>query len=597
MAISMVEALQTIAVEDLSPGIRETLPDIDPIFNLIYDSWEGVDRNEIGRPAVDANGALVYGSTWVKRWIWKASGGGAFKYTNPSPDIVTATGDHHRVYASNSGFPGITDFVHGSFANPYVGLKEGRGTLIAPWQLLQADQFESVLAEMSAEQIADSAELTAHSEAICWTSRNPSWGEVCRTPAYKAAGASNPLVTTYASVGETDIAGTANDYRISFFPNATSPAAYPALDKYDSITRLRPGMSVDIWEVDLDMVDSGESVDIVKLNAPGFVVDNVDYINGAVSFYSKDGAAIDNAVGAAGAENDVMCYIVTLQGTCNLAASGVDITGETAHLAAINAATSGSKALQDAIDALLNDTDVFALSTYYKYGPGGLADWIKTEYTDSLYGVSMTKMPNLLSMKYDFMSTAGGGAEDYMSEKLADRLVGWYHSQYGPRQAPDTILSTNGVLAGWAHNHRSSPANSSAGVQIRETYDRTGKGISQTLGFKNLTYGYRGMDYNIVDSPMVPRKTLRFIRTRDKNFQRLTPPPIPGAGGKEKFRDVQFVVPLAGQGKGVFKWAHDGDGKVTDYVEAPYVVMHQHYVQKPQALEVVGIKEIDALNS
>ena len=547
--------------EEISPGIRDTLPKIDPFFDMVWNQWEGVEKGHIGRPAYNASSANPYAATWVYRWLWAATGGGSFRFTNPSPNLIATAGKNVGVLAQTTGFPGATDYVAPKWHNPFIGLIQGRGVIALPWQLLRTNQLDSVLTDLVAENVKASAQLTAQSEAVCWFSRNPSWGEVLRTPV------DQPLTgVDHRAVSRARLNGTAfptANAGLTFKKDATS--GVEAVAPEDSISRLRPGMSVDVWEVMHD--DSAEDLIVLNMESNagiGFVVDQVDFINQAFTVVTKDGAAAQ-AMTVAGEDADWFTYIVTLHKSVTLATNAA--AGDLTALATENDR-------QDAVDAGVTDT--------LAYGSDGLLSFIKSAYSDTLYGVKMEDVPNLMSSE-----VANHG--DYLTEKHFNNWIGEFLTQYGPDKLFDTLLTTNGVLNGFVENLTG--VGPSSGVEfIRFNMDRTGKPVRFESGWDDIGIRYRNRVFKVLDSPMVAKQNLFGIKTRDKNLKRLMPPPIPGASGQPKFRDVDFVAPLGGA-KGIYMFGRDANGALADQLEAPYVVEYQHFITDPQSLRVRGITE------
>ncbi|MFQ5472312.1 MAG: hypothetical protein ACE5FA_05430 [Dehalococcoidia bacterium] len=557
LATYLFEAMR----EDLSPGIRDTLPKMDPLFDMIWNEYEGVVRAPLGRPAYNAGSSSLYSSTWVYRWIWAATGGGAFKFTNPAPNLTNTIGDNVAVYQQNAEFPGATDYVAPRYANPFIGLIQGRGTIGLPWQLLRANRLDSILLNIVGEHVKNSAKLTAHSEAICWYSRNPSWAEVVRTPV------DVPSTAAHRGVGATDIAGTANTANLTF--KTDSASGVTGISAEDTICRLQPGLSVDIWELILDDDGTGaanDDIDVLKLHAAGWVVDQVDFINEAVTFVTKDGAAADNAPSATGAATDWITYVVTIKDSVTLATN--------AGVGNLAGANTTENTRQDALDANVTVT--------VNYGSDGIFSFIKTAYTDSLYGISMTNLPNLMSL-----SVADLG--DFVTEKNFNDWIGWFMNQYGPDKCFDTLITSNGVLNGFVANLTGTGPSSNVEF-IRYGVDRGGKPLSYEAGWDKLGVRYRNKVFKLIDSSMFQRQNIVGLKTRDKNLKRLMPPAIPGARGEPQFQDIDFVAPLGGA-RGIHLWSRNASGAIGDLLEAPYVCEYQHFIQDPQQLRVRGITE------
>lgn len=574
MALSLANALTEVAKEDLAPGIRDTLPEISGLFRDIKTSWEGVERS-LGRPARNATGAF-YAAGWVKRWILVAGGGGSFKMTNPDPQLVAdlGTDGNEAVWngTTTGSFPGAADFVFPKYANPFVGLREGRGTLAMPWQLLRTNKIENVLVDIGAENIAKSAELTAMSEAVQFFSRNPNWGEICRTTIYRAAGG-----VAHTGVKQERFDGTGDHKYLTI----------STWWKEDSVTKFRPGQSVDIYEVNYDHTGGTHEqlLQIRSMDEGGFVVDQIDYLNQKVSFVTKDGAVAANDLTVCAA-NDTIFYIVLLQATATLG------TGDESAFEHYDAGlpftySATDVTAMDAVDAYLR-----LLTGYTAYGFDGLNDFVKTSASQYFYGVPIGRMPNLMSL---YVENVG----DYLTERYWNKIIGWFRSQYGERFMPDTIITTYGVLNGALQQaFRFEPGTPGGGggtyvsgdaqvVQSANRGDTGSPGIDMDFGGVRL--GHRGRRFKLYDDPVCLKENLFALKTRDDNLMRLVPPPIEGSGKQAQFQDVEFVNNIVF--KSIWAFAHNSAGAQTDFMVAPYVLNCNHYIKDPQSIRLRGLTE------
>ena len=587
---SIATALNAVAVEDLSPGVREMLPRVEKLFQEIKNTWEGVESS-LGRPGLDTTGGF-YDSGFVKRWTIGSGGGGAFKFTNPNPNLVreimdsdAGVGNERAWTGTTTGaFPGVADFTFPSYANCFVGLREGRGTLAMPWQLMRANRINKVLFDVAADNIKKSAELTALSEAICFLSRNPTWGEVLRANVQVAASDAG-----HAKVTATNFAGTASAYCLTF----------AQLHDEDVITKLRPGMSVDVWECVLN--GSVPGTYIRSLHANGWVVDQIDYVNEKFTLVTKDTATATNAPVGAGAAptgtggtaeafatGDFITYIVTLKDTCILSGSSSPTTFVKIGTASTWGATAEDWSRHDALDALIQARVTAGTGGCYAYGMDGLTGFVKTSAAQSYYGVPLSRMPNLVSVYKDKVG-------DYLTTRYWNRVVGWFIGQYGEDPFPDTIVTSFGVINGALQNAfefgtESVPAASAKTPVVAKTWEMDGSTPKLTMDVGIVTMGHRGRKFKLYDSPMAMRKNLFAVKTRDGNFQRLMPPPIPGAGKEAQFQDIEFINTLGGS-NGIWDFARNSSGAKTDFLEAPYVLTAQHYCEDPRMIRLRGITE------
>jgi hypothetical protein len=564
MAITLTSALTEVTREDLSRGARETLPEISPLYGKFSQSWMGVERN-MGRPGTNASGS-VYESTWVHQWTIKGGLGGAFKFTNPNPELARAVGLNSQAWertATTADFPAASEYIHPKYANPFVGLREGRGTLVLPWQLLRDNKITNVLVNKVADMVEASAELQALSEAISFFSRNPSWGEIARSDVITAAGGVFPGATAVT------FAGTASSAHLTISDWHSE----------DQLTKFRPGLSCDIYQV--TWVNASTAAYIVQLHAAGYVVDQVDFINEKVTFVTKDGsnATVQPETAASTTANKAV-HIVCLKDTTLF---GV-VTSPTT-LTVLSTTIASTTFTQDNIDTAIDSG-----SNYEMWGPDGLTDFVKgNPATDSFYGIPLARMPHLTSL---VTSNLG----DFLTERELNKRFGWFMTRYGPKCFPDTALTTDGVLNGMIqsafHMGGAAAAGGLPAVTTRPWIVRTQEGPADMLktGWKAIEMSYRGRTIELYDDPMAMRSNFWAFKTRGDNFRRLMPPPIPDAQGKPRFRDVEFVQPVGGL-RDIWGFARSSDGGLTDYLEAPYVITFQNFVMDPQAIRIRGITE------
>lgn len=580
---NLVTALFEVAEEKISRGYIDMLPGIDKFFNEIISDWEGVE-SDLSKPGRNASGSVSL-STWAKTWIMKAGGGGMSNWTNPAPSLVTnfdntsPTPDlisNVGVYAANSGFPAVTEFVFSRFHNARIGLCENRGLLAMPWQLEIANKLPSTLIDVIADQAKDAAKNHSMLQAVCMFSRNPNWGECLRSSLHTPTGSTNP----HPYVRLADLAGNADNSRVTI----------SRLWEEDHISKVQPGLSVDIFEM---WWDDSATIKVRALSANGFIVEATDVVNQRVQFVEKTGANISaNAPTASGlATADRITYVVTLRNT--LQPGGSVSTSEVTFGNTTTPADTSDAGYMNDIDLAVNTAATTGVvgGSSKAYGCDGLMSWVKglttTPYTETLYGVAVGNVPTLVS----YCPPALG---DYLSERKFNDYVSWSRSQLTPEGEPDTMITTPGVLNGFVANLTGSGA--SGGVDyVRFDYDRTGKQVKIASGWSGITFNYRGREYKLYDSPLFRRKSLHMLRLGapgvENNLVRLVPPPIPGANNDMRFRDVQFVAKWYGASGNFLPAVNTSTGMPTDFRVAPYVGYVQHMLKKPAGVFVTGILE------
>jgi len=438
-----------------------------------------------------------------------------------------------------------------------------------------------------AQEIKNSADLLAHTEAVCYFSRSPAHGEVIRSPVFGASAPSSATSSGYLLREKLD--GTADNYSLTLHN----------IGSEDQILRLRPGMTVDVYQiVCTNTTTSGTQTVYIKNLSAGssgaFVVDVVDPVGKKATFVTKDGSAAVNpatsdsiGTGAYG----FVAYVVLLNKTGRIAStSSVSVVPlSSADFSVMVSSTASEYSKQAILTNLLYNT-TYSSGTRVGYAPDGLESWIKTQYSDTLYGISLARIPQVKSLEYVL-----SGSGDYLTESLLNDLIGFFMNQYGPSKMFDVLLTSNGVLNGFFRNlmHWSgSPTGMQA--QLAQNVDRNGKAAKWRTGWDELVVSYRGKSFTLMDDPFLRKSTMYGIKSRDGNLRRLVPPRIPGSGSKSDFTDVEFIAPLGGSDS-IWKHAHSSSGSTTDYIEAPFVVTKQHFMLDPCCLVIRNLKESEGV--
>lgn len=571
-AVSLAQGTLELTKDELADGIVEMLPGTSDLFKMVKNSWEGVET-ALGRPARTATGDGYVNAGYIKRWTIGAGGGGFFKMTDPNPLLVNSRGSNHRTFArtTTASFPTASEFVWPGYANPYVGLAEGRGVLAVPWQLLRSGRMDSAVLDIAADNVQKAADNTAFAEAASFFSRNPQWGELLRTQWLTGATPSSSVIS-YSSM------------KLSLLGSLMSEC---------NVTMLRPGLSVDIWHIwhDLDQ----EDVISYRMHDGGWIVDTVDYVNETATFVTKDGAVMTYnsgaiGMGASGAAGDKHCFIVTLKDWVNLA--GASASPWTVNTARATISTDELTAA-DNCDADLTSATAVAAGYVAGFGCDGLVNFLKTSSSQSFYGVPCSSIPTLLAT---YVANLG----DYLSERRWNRILGQHRTQLGARFMPDTVITTFGVVNGALQNQfnfgsatvpYSGGTNNVFGI-VAPTYDvaqRGKSGYKATFTDGELGLGHGGQMFNVLTDSLAMRKNLFSIITRDNNLKRLIPPPVPGSGRKSQFgSSIEFMDDLAGN---AWDWARASGGGKTDFLEANYIMTCQHFMEMPQGIRIRGITE------
>jgi hypothetical protein len=254
----------------------------------------------------------------------------------------------------------------------------------------------------------------------------------------------------------------------------------------------------------------------------------------------------------------------------------------------VTAYTGADYVNQDLVDTFLKSASYSVGVT--GYGPDGLVNFLLVSTSQSYYGISAGRLPHLMSIYYNPLN-------DYYTEIYNNNVLGQFITQYGRSNLPSAAITTNGVLNGYFHNllltGKMGSAYTSAAAVVSFNQMQGGQRTGpQSWSLPVLPY--RGAEVKVYDTPFARKGSMMMLQTNNKNLKRLMPPPIPGSGREAQFQDVNFIAPLGGL-KGIFMHSRNTTGQVTDYLEAPFVMHYQHFLEKPQGVWVRTITEMQGL--
>lgn len=259
MANTVVENLNYILREELAPGVRESLPAVDGIFERIKSSSMGVQRDTgVGR------------GYYVKH-NFVASVGGAYKFrANPYGSTTRAMGASGaygpvRVLDTINTFPGAKESANVGIIQRQLQLVAGAGNFFLPIQVFQTDQLDASTAKYVSLNIQQTARMVAQLNAVSFYAVSPSGTTLqplAQIESVEAGGGDGDGSVTVGLDGST--------YNIG------------------RIRNFYPGMFVDI----LDYSDSWASLTDTASNCY-LVVTEVDYFNQTVKIASTTGTDAD----------------------------------------------------------------------------------------------------------------------------------------------------------------------------------------------------------------------------------------------------------------------------------------------------------------
>ncbi len=280
---SISDSIQLTLEEKIVPTIFESLWELDPIYPMIARSYANVVRNQgIGR-----------NWTILKTHVTGMSGGA--KFTSVAGGNVISGPKNFNVYDTPNAFQAIDETTAPAFVQTSVSLIEHRGNFYLPHQIMRADQLNSSIGSVVAQNLKGVADILAQQEAATFYSTN--------TSTYQLA----DIGVTATNVSDTSGDGSAMDFDVS------------GASASGRIHRFRQGMLVDIYN----------SAGTVKRNV-GFTlgIDNVDPLAKTVTIRATDGSTFQVATSlnggvtyaGAGGDND----IIVIKDSIGVAPNGIE---------------------------------------------------------------------------------------------------------------------------------------------------------------------------------------------------------------------------------------------------------------------------------
>lgn len=215
--------------------------------------------------------------------------------------------------------------------------------------------------------------------------------------------------------------------------------------------------------------------------------------------------------------------------------------------------------------------DLIVLSKSKGKGVAGLEDWIKTAGT--LYGnLDLAVYPQFKSV---VKNVNGSLSDDVLRKYLAGFIMG-----HGAAMAPDTLLTTEGVLNDYVDNF-----DTDRQWHVQGTAQRIVGGYDDGIKFV-----LNGRVFNFRISSQVPGGYLYALKLRDKNIKRYLPPRLPNSGTRGEFDNIEFIAPLGGS-RDIWKHAHGPNGGSTKYLEAPFVSIEEIVPDVIPAVKLTGLTE------
>ena len=236
-----IGSIANVLREELAPGIRESLADIDEVFKNIVSTSMGVERDGLGR-------------TWQFIHTFETGLSGGYKIRSAAGPNVVSGLNNVTMLGTPQGYPSQAEVTSAAYLQKTITLKEGAGSLAIPHQYLRADQLSAAIGSAVKAELRGTAKKIAHTHAIHFYLDDTTNAAIADVGDVSATVTNN--TTTAITV---DFGGT----------NAQAP-----------IRRFYPGMLVDFFKSDGTVQRNPNSL---------WVTDELDPLADKVTFRSVDG--------------------------------------------------------------------------------------------------------------------------------------------------------------------------------------------------------------------------------------------------------------------------------------------------------------------
>lgn len=148
-----IGSIANVLKEELAPGIRESLVDIDDVFKNIVSTSMGVERDGLGR-------------TWQFIHTFETGLSGGYKIRSAAGPNVVSGLDNLTMFGTPQGYPSQAEVTSAAYLQKTITLKEGAGSLAIPHQYLRADQLTAAIGSAVRAELRGTAKKIAHTHAI-----------------------------------------------------------------------------------------------------------------------------------------------------------------------------------------------------------------------------------------------------------------------------------------------------------------------------------------------------------------------------------------------------------------------------------------------
>lgn len=245
---TLIEGLATILEEDLSPGVQDSLPELDGLFKMLFMSATATVTEGIGR-SYDVIHTFREGVSGALRWV------------EPLGPDLTSGFTHVNYGTAVQVFPGLDEHASPGHVQKKVRLAKAMGNVICPHDWIRAGKLTAAITDGAMEIVRGNADNVALALINAWYAQDAS-GYIAK------------------------VAG------VSFANNRGTNDRATVIVKAGSVRHFYPGMFVDVHN----------AANSAAINTGPVVVDGVRYVPDDANDTSGYGVVILQSAKAA-AEN------------------------------------------------------------------------------------------------------------------------------------------------------------------------------------------------------------------------------------------------------------------------------------------------------
>ena len=185
---TIMDSLDNVLPIVLSPGITDSLPDVDPVASRIALTTAGVQRSN-------------FGQDWKVVHVFSTGGSGGFNWTTATGDDTYATPNESVFYNVSRTFPSAVQVSNLGTLQRTLTLRQLNGSYVLPIHILQADALDAATIDYVNENTKQVARRAAQYIVNSLFSFNPRNGTDGTGVLCNLASSSCSTTTISATVG------------------------------------------------------------------------------------------------------------------------------------------------------------------------------------------------------------------------------------------------------------------------------------------------------------------------------------------------------------------------------------------------------------